>query len=165
MDVEIYSSSSEEQTHRFGVNFSLRLVPGDVVAFYGDLGAGKTEFIKGICIGMHVEEIVSSPTYTIVNQYTGEDRKDRRVEISHIDLYRLTSQSELAEIGLEEILGDPASIKLIEWAEFCEPVLPQARYEIHFYGVEHDNERRIEVIHRSADTQMVPVAGSIGGRR
>lgn len=164
MDVEIYSSSSEEQTQRVGVNFALRLVPGDVVAFYGDLGAGKTEFIKGICLGMHVREIVSSPTYTIVNQYVGEDRKQHDVEIYHIDLYRIESPTELAEIGIEEIFDDHESIKLIEWAEYAEPVLPQSRYEVHFYNDGDDNSRRIEVVHREAEASVANSWGSFGGR-
>jgi len=165
MDVELYSSSSEEQTQRVGVNFALRLVPGDIVAFYGELGAGKTEFIKGICLGMHVREIVSSPTYTIVNQYIGEDRKQREVQIYHIDLYRIESSAELTETGIEEILEDIESIKLIEWAEYAEPVLPQSRYEVHFYSDGDDNSRRIEVVHREAEASIANSWGSFGERR
>jgi tRNA threonylcarbamoyladenosine biosynthesis protein TsaE len=148
MDTEIYSSFDEEETFQLGVDFSGRLTPGEVVAFFGDLGAGKTEFIKGICQGMNVEEIVSSPTYTIVNQYSGEDRSERSVDIYHVDLYRIENAKELIELGLADLMADAASIKLIEWAENAESILPPVRYDIYFVTLDDENSRRIEIVHR-----------------
>lgn len=152
MDTETYSSHSEEETFEIGADFSSRLQAGDVIAFYGELGAGKTEFIKGICQGMSVEEIVSSPTYTIVNQYTGEDRRRRAVDIYHVDLYRIENAGELIEVGLSELLADGNSIKLIEWAENAEVILPAERYDIYFVALDDENSRRIEVMHRDGST-------------
>lgn len=152
MDTETYSSYSEEETFEIGANFSSRLQAGDVIAFYGELGAGKTEFIKGICQGMNVEEIVSSPTYTIINQYAGEDRRRRAVDIYHIDLYRIENAGELIEVGLSEFLADGNSIKLIEWAENAEAILPAERYDIYFVALDDENSRRIEVMHRDGST-------------
>lgn len=152
MDTETYSSFSEEETFEIGVDFSSRLQAGDIIAFYGELGAGKTEFIKGICHGMNVEEIVSSPTYTIVNQYLGEDRRRRQVDIYHIDLYRIANGSELTEVGLYELLADDSSVKLIEWAEIAEAILPMERYDIYFATLDDENGRRIEIVHRDAST-------------
>lgn len=147
MDVEIFSSTSPEQTQEFGQNFALRLKPGDVVAFYGELGAGKTEFIKGICVGFRVEEIVSSPTFTVVNQYEGEDKKEKPITIFHVDLYRINSVVELREIGFEELIQDKQGVKLVEWAEYADVLLPLNRYDVHFYSDDADNNtRRIEVL-------------------
>lgn len=149
MDTEIYSSSSEEETFQLGVEFADRLNPGDLVAFYGDLGAGKTEFIKGVCYGMEVDEIVTSPTYTIVNQYAAENRQGE-LAIYHVDLYRIEDAGELVEIGLHDLISDPNAIKLIEWAENAESILPTARWDITFMALDGDNDRRIEIVHRDA---------------
>ena len=148
MDTEIYSSFSEEETFQLGADFSARIHPGDVIAFYGELGAGKTEFIKGVCEGLKVEEIVSSPTYTIVNQYMGGDRRRRHIEIYHVDLYRVENAAELVEMGIYELLSDNVSIKLIEWAENAEAILPAERYDIYFATLDEENSRRIEIMHR-----------------
>lgn len=161
MDIEVYSSTSEEETLRLGIEFSKRLVPGDLVAFYGDLGAGKTEFIKGICEGLAVREIVSSPTFNIVNEYQGESRNGRVLTLFHIDLYRIESPSELIEIGLEETLADLEAVKLIEWAEIAEAILPRERYDVKLTALDDENSRRIEVIHRDA----VAVNGINGSSR
>lgn len=150
MDTEIYSSFNEEETFQLGADFSGRLNPGEIVAFYGDLGAGKTEFIKGICHGMNVDEIVSSPTYTIVNQYIGEDRYERPVDIYHVDLYRIENVQELVEVGLADLLADDSSLKLIEWAENAESILPTVRYDIFFVTLDDENSRRIEIVHRDS---------------
>ena len=158
MDIEVYSSTSEEETLRLGIEFSKRLVRGDVVAFYGELGAGKTEYIKGICDGFAVREIVSSPTFNIVNQYAGEDRNGRAITLYHIDLYRIETQQELIEMGMEETLGDGEAVKLVEWAEIAGAMLPRERYDVKLTSLEDENSRRIEVIHRDA----VAVNGSGG---
>lgn len=160
MDIEVYSSTSEEETFRIGVELSKRIAPGDVLAFYGELGAGKTELIKGICEGLSVSEIVSSPTFNIVNEYAGE-RAGHPLRIFHIDLYRIENISELVEIGMEETLGDVEAVKLVEWAELADRILPSERYDIRLTALEDDNARRIEVIHRDA----VPVNGSDGTSR
>jgi tRNA threonylcarbamoyladenosine biosynthesis protein TsaE len=161
MDIEVYASTSEEETFRLGAEFSKRIVPGDVVAFYGDLGAGKTEFIKGICEGLEVREIVSSPTFNIVNEYAGEDRNGRALRLFHIDLYRVETASELVEIGLEETMSDPEAVKLIEWAEVAEKLLPRERYDVKLTALDDENSRRIEVIHRDS----VEVNGANGTPR
>lgn len=161
MDIEVYSSTSEEETFHLGVEFSKRIVPGDVVAFYGDLGAGKTEFIKGICEGLAVREIVSSPTFNIVNEYRGEDRNGKVLTLFHIDLYRIESPSELVEIGMEETLANPQAVKLIEWAGIARAILPLERYDVELTALDDENARRIEVIHRDP----VGVNGANGSPR
>ncbi len=156
MDTEIYSSFSEDETFQLGIDFAERLNIGDVVAFYGDLGAGKTEFIKGICQGLNVDEIVSSPTYTIVNQYGGMREVGGPIAVYHIDLYRIDKEAELVEAGLYDVVADPDAIKLIEWAENADPILPPTRYDVVLTALDDDNARRIEITYRDS----LPVAGA-----
>ena len=116
---------SDDQTINAGKEFALRLLPGDIVACYGDLGAGKTRFIKGICESLGVNEHVASPTFIIVNEYHAGG-----LHICHFDFYRLASLDELREIGFEEYMNG-TTICLIEWADKIADALPQKRYDVH----------------------------------
>ncbi len=116
METQTYTTKSEAETIELGKSFAEKLKKGDVVLFYGDIGVGKTEFIKGICKYFNVEEIVTSPTFTIINQYNGM-LNGEEIAIFHIDLYRVKEKKELLEIGFEECLYSADSIKLVEWAE------------------------------------------------
>ncbi|HPD33714.1 MAG TPA: tRNA (adenosine(37)-N6)-threonylcarbamoyltransferase complex ATPase subunit type 1 TsaE [Bacteroidota bacterium] len=111
-----FNSTSELDTYNIGKKLASFIAPGDIVAFYGDLGSGKTAMIKGICDYFDVDEIVVSPTFTIINKYEGKE-KNIPITIYHIDLYRIESDKELEEIGFSEYLEDPTAIKLIEWAD------------------------------------------------
>jgi len=162
MDTEIYSSSSEEETFHLGTRFAERLSPGDVVAFSGDLGTGKTEFIKGICDQMQVDEIVSSPTYTIVNQYAAETSDGEQTIVYHIDLYRIENLEELTELGFQEIIADPVAIKLIEWAPIAASLLPPARWEVQLATLDDENARRIEIARREP-VPLHKATGTYGG--
>ncbi len=136
----------ESETFRLGLDMASDLRSGDTVALYGDLGAGKTEFIKGICEGLHVDEIVSSPTFTIINQYAGRSGDGKGITIYHIDLYRVESGEELEEIGLPETLADPLAVKLIEWSEHGSHILPPNRVDVRFTPLDdQENCRKIEV--------------------
>lgn len=114
----VHSTSSAAETIELGRALSQRLKPGDVVAFYGDLGAGKTTMIKGICAGLGVTDVVKSPSFVIITEYRA------RVPVYHIDLYRLDgSIHPLEGLGLESYLaGD--GVCLVEWAERGEALLP-----------------------------------------
>ena len=105
-------STSPEQTFSLAAQFGKLAKTGDVVLLQGPLGAGKTQFARGFCSGMGMDDLweVDSPTYTVVNHYrVGEG-------VDHIDLYRFRDQVELDEIGFDEILAAP-TVKLIEWPE------------------------------------------------
>lgn len=146
MEIGDYITRSEEETIALGRKFAARLKPGDVVALYGELGAGKTEFVKGICDYFHVHEIVSSPTFTIINRYEGEDPQHHHITLYHIDLYRVNTNKELREIGLEECTEEKSAIKLIEWAEKANGTLPKRRYSIYFeFSPEDINTRHIHI--------------------
>jgi tRNA threonylcarbamoyladenosine biosynthesis protein TsaE len=105
-------SSSEEETHRTAFNIAKSLPMPAHVLLYGDLGAGKTLFAKGLAEGFGVADVneVSSPTFTLINEYSG------RVKIYHIDLYRIET-GKLEGLGLEEIFDEPNAAVIVEWAE------------------------------------------------
>ena len=103
-------SKSEAETEAAGENFARTLPPGAVVALYGDLGAGKTAFVRGMARGLGITARVSSPTFTIVNEYAGAR------ELFHFDMYRLESADELFDIGWEDYLRR-GGICAVEWSE------------------------------------------------
>ena len=108
--MKIYNNSSEKETEKIGADFARELPAGSVVAMYGDLGAGKTAFVRGMARGMGIEAHVSSPTFTIVNEYPGQR------ELIHFDMYRLSSSDELFDIGWEDYLNRGA-VCAVEWSE------------------------------------------------
>ena len=108
-----YISHSEHDTEDIGASFARTLKGGTVVAMYGDLGAGKTAFVRGMARGMGLDCRVSSPTFTIVNEYLGER------ELIHFDMYRLSSADELFDIGWEDYLNRGA-VCAVEWSENVE---------------------------------------------
>ena len=105
-----YISHSEQDTEDLGARLAARLRGGSVVAMYGDLGAGKTAFVRGMARGLGLSCRVSSPTFTIVNEYLGER------ELIHFDMYRLSGADELFEIGWEDYLSRGA-VCAVEWSE------------------------------------------------
>ena len=126
--------ATPEATHEFGRRLGALLAPGQIVALSGDLGAGKTTLTQGIAAGLGIHARVTSPTFTLINQY---DPGTRRFLLVHIDTYRLGDSSasalaEAANLGLEEILADAAlpdshsdgAIIVIEWAERIATMLP-----------------------------------------
>ena len=104
-------SASEQETEALGEALVGRLSPGAVVAFTGDLGAGKTAFVRGMARGLGITQRVTSPTFTIVNEYEGG-----RLPLFHFDLYRLGSSDELFDIGWEDFLRR-GGICAVEWSE------------------------------------------------
>ena len=113
-----YLSNSEAETEALGEALAGRLTAGDVIAFSGDLGAGKTAFTRGLARGLGVTERVTSPTFTIVNEYLGG-----RLPLFHFDLYRLSSAEELFDIGWEDYL-DRGGVCAVEWSEQVADALP-----------------------------------------
>jgi tRNA threonylcarbamoyladenosine biosynthesis protein TsaE len=140
-----FTTNSQDETFELGFRFAAELKTGDVVALFGDLGAGKTEFIKGICSYFKVDELVNSPTFTIMNQYAGM-LNDDEIPILHIDLYRIKKSNELKEIGFDEIIFSGDSIKLVEWADKAFGLLPPDSYSINIkFKKNYENERIITI--------------------
>ncbi len=113
--MEEYTTHSENETKALGAVMAGRLKKGAVVALSGDLGVGKTMFVKGIAEGLGIIEPILSPTFTLLRQYPG---------LNHFDVYRIDDPQELAEIGFEEFLEDEA-LTVIEWAELIDELLPK----------------------------------------
>lgn len=114
------TTHSADETQALGQRLAKRLLPGDVIAYFGDLGAGKTALMRGIAQGLGVTDLVTSPTYTIVNEYlTG------RIPLFHFDMYRLGSSDELFDIGWEDYLAR-GGVCAVEWSENVEDALRDA---------------------------------------
>ena len=114
------TTHSADETQALGQRLAKRLLPGDVIAYFGDLGAGKTALTRGIAQGLGVTDLVTSPTYTIVNEYlTG------RIPLFHFDMYRLGSSDELFDIGWEGYLAR-GGVCAVEWSENVEDALRDA---------------------------------------
>ena len=114
-----YVSNCVDDTEALGEALARVLTPGSVVAFSGDLGAGKTAFTRGLARGLGIAERVTSPTFTIVNEYEGG-----RLPLFHFDMYRLTSAEDLFDIGWEDYLSR-GGVCAVEWSENVMDALPE----------------------------------------
>src|SRR2546425_3609147 len=121
------TSARPEETEGAGERLGRTLGPGDVVALTGELGAGKTCFVQGIARGVGVTTRPTSPTFVLVNEYRG------RLPVHHVDAYRTNSVTELADLGLEEMI-DGDAVTVIEWAEKAGPLLPKRTIHVHIEG-------------------------------
>ena len=132
---------SAAQTEQLAKKLAAHLTAGDVIAFYGDLGAGKTAFTRGLAAGLGVTDAVTSPTYTIVNEYLSG-----RLPLFHFDLYRLSSGDELFDIGWEDYLRR-GGVCAVEWTENVED------------AVEPTYTVTIRHIPDEPDTRAISIAG------
>ena len=131
---------SPEETEAVGRKLAAQLQPGDVLAYYGDLGAGKTAFTRGLAAGLGVTEPVTSPTYTIVNEYLSG-----RLPLFHFDMYRLGSADELFDIGWEDYLAR-GGVCAVEWSKNVAEALPEDTVWVDIRRLEgEDNGRRITI--------------------
>ncbi len=135
----IFKSNSENDTKQFAKQFASKLTKGDVLVLSGDLGSGKTKFTEGFLSYFDLENEISSPTFTIVNEYQKND-----INIYHFDVYRLEDSSEFYAIGGEEYFEK--GICIIEWGELIEDALPKEYIKINFSrSFENENERILEI--------------------
>ena len=133
-------TQSASQTRRLGRALGETLGPGEVVAITGPLGVGKTVLAQGIADSLVIEDTVTSPTFTIMNEYSG------KLPLYHLDLYRLSSSSEFISLGLEEIL-DGGGISIIEWGERAGEELPERTLRVVMEFT--DNDQRSITITRT----------------
>ena len=137
----IYHSHSANDTLEFAKKFASHLHPKDVIVLSGDLGSGKTKFVEGILTYFGLENEISSPTFTIVNEYETSE-----FPIYHFDVYRLEDVSEFYEIGGEEYFEN--GVCLIEWGELIEDALPEDFVHIVFEkGSDDENGRILKIGH------------------
>jgi len=127
------------ETEAVGEAVAGQLRVGDLVVLTGDLGAGKTTFVKGLARGLGVKEAVTSPTFTIVQHYAG------RLPLAHVDVYRLERIQELHDLGFEELLEH--NVVVVEWGEAIARVLPPDRVQVRLAMTDAgDDERKIEIV-------------------
>ncbi len=143
---EIYLTKSSEETKNLARNFVsrseilLRRTKCPIVlAFYGNLGSGKTTFIQGLAEGLGIKRRIISPTFIIVRHY-----KLVKEIFYHIDLYRIETRDDLLGLGIDEIINDKNNIVAVEWAEKMGDMLPEKRIELHFRYVD-ENKREITI--------------------
>lgn len=129
-------SHSPQETFELGRQTAAQLRRGEVLALAGDLGAGKTQFTKGLAAGLGVEADVTSPTFTLIHEYPGG-----RLPLFHIDLYRLEEEDEVLGIGIDEYL-DGDGVTVIEWADKFAALMPRGVRWIRFAVLEGD-EREV----------------------
>ena len=132
-------TNSEQETEQLGLRVGRALKPGSVIAYTGDLGAGKTAFTRGLARGLGVPERVTSPTFTIVNEYEGG-----RLPLFHFDMYRLGCADELFDIGWEDYLAR-GGVCAVEWSENVEEALEEDAIRVDIRRGESDDQRRITI--------------------
>lgn len=121
---EMFETTSPEETEELGQRLASTASPGDIVCLSGDLGTGKTVFVKGFAKGLGVSEPVVSPTFTIVQEY-----REGRLPLYHFDVYRIEDPEEMEEVGLDEYFyGD--GVCLVEWAGLIEDLIPENALEV-----------------------------------
>lgn len=139
-----FISQKEQDTIDFAENFAANLKVGDIIVLSGELGSGKTKFVQGVLKHFGLENEISSPTFTIVNEYNAE-----KINIYHFDVYRLADSDEFYAMGGDEYFSN--GICLIEWGEMIEDILPKPYIKITF-GKSKDNvnyrELKIERIEK-----------------
>ncbi len=133
--MQVFSSKNEYETEQIGKEIASICKEGDFLAMYGDMGSGKTVFMRGFVSHLIPNARVSSPTYAILNVYEGEN-----ITVNHFDMYRITSEEDLYSTGYEEVIQN--GITVCEWSENIAESLPNSYYKIVFEK-ESDTERKI----------------------
>jgi tRNA threonylcarbamoyladenosine biosynthesis protein TsaE len=144
-------SRTPEETRKVAATIARALRPGDVVALTGELGAGKTCFVQGAAAALGVTDRVTSPSFMLRREYTGD------VDVLHMDIYRLETLQEVIDLGYEEVF-DQLRVTFIEWGDAMSPLLPRDHLELEFRlpavplpAIEGDEERRILLRPRGED--------------
>ena len=139
-------SASPAQTEAMGRTLASRLAPGSFIAMYGDLGAGKTAFTRGLASVLAPDDRVASPTYTIVNEY-----RSGKYPFCHFDMYRIESEDDLESIGFYDYPED--AIFVVEWSEKIPFALPDDYYRVTILKTDEEERRRITIEHITVEDE------------
>ncbi len=131
-----FNLHTKKDTEKLAKLIAKRLSVGDILALYGELGAGKTFFTQKLCKALGVKENVTSPSYVLMNEYSGI------FPIAHLDFFRLNSEDEVLELGLEDLFEN--GLTIIEWPEIAEKMLPSKTIKIYFTS--ENDYRKVQVI-------------------
>lgn len=137
MNKNSYITNSFEETKFLGRKIAKDLKKGDFLAFYGDLGSGKTTFTQGLAEGLGIKRRITSPTFIIVRKYNIKEG-----DFYHIDLYRTQTKEDILGLGIDSLIKDKENIIALEWAEKISDFLPKKRIEINFNYLD-ENKREI----------------------
>lgn len=138
MTVAKHQTHSPEETEKLAEKLALSLMPGDILALKGEIGSGKTTFVQGLARGLGVSAAVNSPTFMLVNEFEG------RVPLYHVDFYRVNSEQELVNLGLEQYYFG-RGVTVIEWADRFPEFVPEDATDIEF-GSLSDYVREITIL-------------------
>ena len=136
MNSEKYITNNFEETHKLGRTFSEQINSGDIILLYGDLGSGKTTFVKGVLEAFQYQYDVTSPTFSLINEYEAIKK------VIHIDCYREKNLRRWISLGVMDYLSD-SSIVIVEWPEILMDILPEDSIKIQF---NHINENKREIL-------------------
>lgn len=136
------ATSGAAQTQDLAATLAGLVGPGDLLVLAGEMGAGKTAFAQGFARGLGIEEVVTSPTFTIIREYAGG-----RLALHHLDVYRLDHLREVADLGLGEMLDEDA-VMLVEWGDAVLPALPDQYLDVRITFGDGDDDRHLELAGR-----------------
>ena len=131
-----YISNSVADTVSFAESLAAEFVGGEVLLLHGELGAGKTHFVKGLAKGLGIDEVITSPTFALHNSYQG------RLTLNHFDFYRIEDSEEVAILGLDEFFYDKHAVAAIEWSENIKDLLPKQCVSVSVEKID-ENTRKI----------------------
>ena len=140
-DKEIIEVRSEDETRILAEKLASEVAGGTVIALEGELGAGKTTFTKYFAQALGIDEMIQSPTFTVVRSYD-----EGKFSLHHFDVYRVHDEEELFEIGFFEYIESSDGVCLIEWANLVKDLLPTDAWSIHIGYGERENERIFEIL-------------------
>ncbi|MGH7142468.1 MAG: tRNA (adenosine(37)-N6)-threonylcarbamoyltransferase complex ATPase subunit type 1 TsaE [Candidatus Saccharimonadales bacterium] len=143
-------SKNPDATELIATKLGARLCGGEVIELVSDLGGGKTTFVRGLARGMGSEDVVASPTFTISRQYKADN-----LTLYHFDFYRLNEAGVVAD-ELAELIGDPAVVVVIEWAEAVENILPLGHLTVNF-KLKTENSRQLVFTYAENLTYLMPM--------
>ena len=139
--MEVVTKSARE-TQKLGEKLANSLKGGGLIALYGELGSGKTTFVKGLAKGLGIKKRIISPTFVFIRPYT---LVAKPYTLYHVDLYRIGKADEIKGLGLDEIFNDKEAIVAIEWAEKIKKLLPRERIEVYFEYL-GEKKRKIKIV-------------------
>ena len=138
MELSTFISHNVNETESFAEQLAATFVGGETLLLRGDLGAGKTHFVKGLAKGLGVDDVVTSPTFALHNSYEG------RLTLNHFDFYRIEDSEEVAMLGLDEYFYDKGAVAAIEWSENVANLLPKRCITVTIEKID-DETRKISV--------------------
>lgn len=138
MEQQVFIANSVAETEAFAKQLASTFVGGEVLLLQGEMGAGKTHFVKGLAKGLGIDDVVTSPTFALHNSYSG------RLTLNHFDFYRIDDSEEVAMLGLDEFFFDKQGVAAIEWSENVKDLLPRNCITVTIDKLD-DNSRRITV--------------------